>query len=234
MQLFYSHQQNGDILILEGEEAHHCVNVLRNSTGSQINVTNGKGSLFSCTIIDKTKTIVRLKIDSEQNLPTPQHASLTIAIAPTKNIDRFEWFVEKVTEIGIGRIIPLKTKRTERSIIKQERLMKLAISAMKQSNHYYLPDLSELTSFDELLKESNYDTRLIAHCMSDQLKHISEYCELDKRILVCIGPEGDFTAEEVAAAEVSGFKAISLGNSRLRTETAGIYACISYHHSILQ
>lgn len=233
MQLFYTTHQEGDFLILEGEEAHHCANVLRHQAGHQINVTNGKGSLFHCTIIDKTKTTVRLMPDSEQKFDTPAHLNLSIAIAPTKNIDRFEWFVEKATEIGIGRIIPLHTKRSERTIIKHERLFKLMISAMKQSNHFYLPELHTLTTFKDLISEIKTDISLIAHCMADELPHVSKFIKPDRDVLICIGPEGDFTADEVHTSENAGFTGVSLGKSRLRTETAGIYACISFHQALI-
>ncbi len=233
MQLFYTTLQDGDFLYLEGEEYHHCLNVLRHSIGDTINVTNGTGDMFACKIIDKTKSAVRLKIVETVSREIPEHAMLTIAIAPTKNIDRFEWFIEKATEIGVGRIVPILAKRSERSIIKPERLMKLAISAMKQSNHNFLPILSPLTKFEELIKNEKFQIHLIAHCNSNELTHISSYIKRNQKTIICIGPEGDFTAEEIILSEKSGFHGVSLGKSRLRTETAGLYACISFHQSLI-
>lgn len=233
MQLFYTTLQEGDFLYLEGEEYHHCLNVLRHTVGDQINVTNGKGDMFVCRIIDKTKSSIRLKAEKSNIGEVPGHALLTLAIAPTKNIDRFEWLVEKATEIGVGRIIPIIVKRSERSIIKPERLLKIAISAMKQSNHIYLPVISTLTKFEELVTSETFDTSIIAHCYSKDLPHVSGLIRKNKKTVICIGPEGDFTEDEIKLAEKHGYKGVSLGNSRLRTETAGLYACISYHQAIM-
>ncbi|MBL7830149.1 MAG: 16S rRNA (uracil(1498)-N(3))-methyltransferase [Saprospiraceae bacterium] len=233
MQLFYTTRQEGDFLFIEGEEAHHCVNVLRHSIGDQINVTNGAGSMFVCSIIDKSKAFVRLKIEKETKSSFSVHSLLGIAIAPTKNIDRFEWFVEKATEIGVGRIIPIISKRSERTVIKPERLQKLAIAAMKQSNHNFLPEIAPLTKFDDMIKSELKDINLIAHCVSEELPHFSKFVKPNKSILICIGPEGDFTEQEISIAENNRFIGVSLGKSRLRTETAGIYACIGFHQALL-
>lgn len=232
MQLFYSNTNQDNFLFLDGEEAHHCVNVLRHQAGNRVNVTNGKGALFICEIVETSKKNVKLLILENQQSDLPQHLNLTIAIAPTKNIDRFEWFVEKATEIGVGRIIPFISKRSERKLIKPERIAKLAISAMKQSNHFYLPEIAELCSFDKMLEANENEINLIAHCINDDLNPISPYFNKDKSCIVCIGPEGDFMPDEVEKAIKNKFQAVSLGKSRLRTETAGIYACIAYHLGI--
>jgi 16S rRNA (uracil1498-N3)-methyltransferase len=149
---------------------------------------------------------------------------LTIAIAPTKNIERFEWFLEKATEIGVDRIIPVVCKQSERQIIKPERLIKILIEAIKQSGQAYLPQLQELTGFDNFIKQNTDDKMLIAFCTEDQKRLLKSVINPGENITILIGPEGDFTREEIKVAFDSGYTGISLGQNRLRTETAGVVA----------
>ncbi len=148
-----------------------------------------------------------------------------IAIAPTKNIDRFEWFLEKATEIGINEITPLICHRSERRIVKPERLLKVMTSAMKQSLKAYLPKLNLQKNFSEFQKNEFAGLKLLANCEENSSNHLSKYCSAGSHITILIGPEGDFSPEEIEHAGKSGFRSVSLGNSRLRTETAGIVAC---------
>ena len=148
-----------------------------------------------------------------------------MAVAPTKNIDRFEWFLEKSTEIGIDEITPLLTEHSERKIIKPERLEKVIIAAMKQSLKAYKPKLNELTPFRKIIAANSFEEKYIAHCYDGEKQGLKTIAGKGKNILILIGPEGDFSTDEIKVARETGFTEISLGNSRLRTETAGVVAC---------
>lgn len=228
MQLFYIPELNNeDLVYLDKEESAHTIKVLRKKAGDRIHITNGKGDLFIGEIAepDFHKTGIRIigKTDSKASRPYKLH----IAIAPTKNIDRFEWFLEKATEIGIDEISPIITKRSERTVIKPERLEKLIISALKQSNQTILPVLNPLKKFEEIIKNSDNNFRnFIAHCEDDPKKNqLKEQLNNHNKFLILIGPEGDFTKEEIDLAHDNHFLSVSLGDTRLRTETAGIVAC---------
>jgi len=158
------------------------------------------------------------------NYEKPEYL-LTIAIAPTKNIDRLEWFLEKTTEIGIAEIIPFLSEHSERKVIKGDRLEKVILAAAKQSIKAYLPKLAEMQKFDELVKQQFDSQKFIAHCNSWDLPLLKKELRLRENALILIGPEGDFSPREVELALANGFKEISLGKSRLRTETAGVIAC---------
>ena len=221
--------QNIEAGMLGEEETGHALRVLRLGTGDIIQLLDGNGTSALAEIIDESKRGLRFQVKSvlKNKIVTPD---LHIAIAPTKNIDRFEFFLEKTCEIGIRKVIPIRTRNSERKEIKLDRLQKNLISAMKQSGHYYLPELTELTDFKQLLKSelSGYQQKFIAHCENDQEKQLlSDLLMPAKKTLILIGPEGDFTPEEINLAKESGFVPVSLGNSRLRTETAGIVACVT-------
>lgn len=232
MHLFYCQNVEKDRFLNE-EESHHCVKVLRCAIGDAIQVMDGKGNLFNCAIEIANHRRVAVRIKKKIESAKPKY-NLTIAIAPTKNIDRLEWFLEKATEIGISRIIPILCDNSERKIIKNERLEKVLVSAMKQSMQTYMPVLEELTTVSELLARyasvpnSSVNTstqKFIAHCHNMPKVALKTACATDKDVLILIGPEGDFSEKEVEKAILAGFKTISLGQSRLRTETAGIVAC---------
>ena len=207
---------------LNETESKHCVRVLRKKTGDIINITNGKGKLIQAEITDAHQKHCSFKVINEES--TPQLApDLHIAIAPTKNIDRFEFFLEKVTEIGVSEITPLLCFHSERKNIKLERLEKIITSACKQSKNFHFPKLNDLTPIKELLN-SNEAQKLIAHCTETEKKHLKDY-KFNKPTLILIGPEGDYSEEEINWALENNFQPISLGESRLRTETAGIVAC---------
>lgn len=221
MQLFYSDHIQQQHIFLDGEEAGHAIRVLRKKVGDEMAVTNGKGYLFDCRIADISRHEVKLDIVASGFQP-PRKKQLHIAIAPTKNTDRFEWFLEKACEFGIEEVTPLLCNRSERKLIKHERLEKILIAGMKQSLHLHLPQLHEMTDLKSFLVncEKEQTDLFMAHCLETEKLHLSS--SANKKITVLIGPEGDFTSEEITLAAQHQFKSLSLGKSRLRTETAGI------------
>lgn len=217
--------------LLGEEETGHALRVLRLKCGDSIQLTNGKGTLANATISDETKRGLHFQILSLENFPV-SIPDIHIAIAPTKNIDRFEFFLEKTCEIGIRSVIPIRCRNSERREIKLEKLQKNLISAMKQSGQLYLPDLSDMIDFKDFIKHRTPadQQKFIAHCDTDSSKkQLKDLLVSSKKTIILIGPEGDFSPEEINLAKESGFVAVSLGNSRLRTETAGIVACITAH-----
>jgi 16S rRNA (uracil1498-N3)-methyltransferase len=230
MHLFYTPEltPSTSTFTLSEEESKHCIRVLRLAVGSSIVLIDGRGGWYKAEIIDDNAKrcsvqIVDVKIEHEK-----RSHYLHIAIAPTKNMDRLEWFVEKATEIGIDEISILECKNSERTVVKNERLQKVVVSAIKQSLKAYLPQVNELQNFKKFISTiaDFKGHKYIAHCYTnDNKKHLNELYQKAQPVLILIGPEGDFTLEEVKMAEDSGFKQISLGNSRLRTETAALYAC---------
>ena len=222
MQLFFTENTN-DEFILPSEESKHITKVLRKKEGDKINFTDGKGNLIIAEIttsdIRKTRVKVIEKIEKEKQ----HNYYLHIAIYPTKNIDRFEWFLEKATEIGIDEITPIICERSERKIVKTERCNKILLSAMKQSLKYHLPKLNEGTSFKDFIKQDFEGSKYIAHCDKGEKTELRKE-KKGNRILILIGPEGDFYLTEIEKSIQHNFNPISLGNSRLRTETAAIVA----------
>ena len=226
MQLFYTHQIDGHIAAFDEEEAHHATQTLRLKIGSEVFFTDGNGHLFRGDIIEIGKKKCFISISETKTAAAPLR-NLHIAIAPTKNIDRFEFFLEKCTEIGIHSITPLICKRSERQIIKPERLNKILVSAMKQSLRTFLPTLNAAQTFESFIAQ-NFDNtvKLTAHCENNTEKTVlNKAYQKEKNAVILIGPEGDFTPEEISAARKYGFTDVSLGDARLRTETAGIVAC---------
>jgi 16S rRNA (uracil1498-N3)-methyltransferase len=227
-QLFYIPDFSDARGVLPSEEAYHCYKVLRLKKGDGIQLTNGKGSFFDAEIEFIDSRNVHFKVLKESKNSGKKNYKIHIAIAPTKNMDRFEWFVEKACEIGIDRITPIITDHSERRVIKYERVKSIAISAIKQSVKAYLPVIDPLIGFKEFIKtcnETNTAEKFIAHCNSPIDQHLFSACKQQSPVIVLIGPEGDFSKPEVELALSNGFKEISLGTSRLRTETAGIVAC---------
>lgn len=200
----------------------HCISVLRHVKGDAVLLADGVGNKYIATIDDDNRKKCVLLITAVESVAAPA-CSLHIAIAFTKNTSRMEWFLEKAVEIGVSAITPLITSRTEREKFKSERLENILVSAMLQSQQYYLPVLSEPVLFDKIVAYST-DQRFIAHCLPDSKTHLLDVAVPDKDALVLIGPEGDFTPEEIGLAVEAGFVPVSLGNTRLRTETAGMVA----------
>ncbi len=227
MQLFYVPDLNNNEGFLSPVESRHAIKVLRLSIGDVIYVIDGKGGFFKAKINVPNPKKCLIQIIEKLEDPGKKAFQLHIAIAPTKNIDRTEWFLEKATEIGISRITPILCQRSERKTIKPERLEQILISAMKQSYKAVLPQLDELTSLNQFLKNESTKNKYIAHCNSDNLTLLKDSYSRHSDTLILIGPEGDFSNEEVELAKENGFKEISLGKSRLRTETAAVAACHS-------
>jgi 16S rRNA (uracil1498-N3)-methyltransferase len=225
MNIFYITDLSGEAIELNVEESRHCIKVLRLRKGDHVLILNGKGSIFEAVIQVPDAKACKLEILKEERPPKSRMHHLTIAIAPTKNMDRFEWFVEKSTEIGIDRIIPIICQHSERKELKTERLEKLVIAAMKQSGQLYLPELSEPITFKELINRPFNGDKMIAHCDDGGKKNLKNAITPGNDVLILIGPEGDFDPEEIITATRNGFIPVSLGESRLRTETAGIVAC---------
>lgn len=227
MQLFYSPDITPPLYTLSEEESGHCVRVLRLKEGDSLHITDGKGTLYRAEVEDAHPKRCTIRIVEEHREWEKRPYSLTVAVAPTKNIDRIEWFVEKATECGIDRIVPILCDHSERKVIKGERLEKIAISAMKQSLKAYLPTIEPLTPIRTLLEEEFDGVRLIAHCEEDMERiFMGELIDKGDNVMVLIGPEGDFSKEEIEAARKAGFKEVTLGKERLRTETAALAAAM--------
>jgi 16S rRNA (uracil1498-N3)-methyltransferase len=234
MHIFYSNLYDGNIFTLDEAESIHLSRVLRLKTGDAAMLINGSGSLFNCRVIETGKKLAKLEVVSVVENYNKRDYYLHVAIAPTKSIDRFEWFIEKSVEIGIDKITPLICERSERRITKTQRSRRIIISAMKQSLKASDTIISEAVSFDKVINSCTEANRFIAHCndMSIQEKP-KALIRPGSDNLVLIGPEGDFTIEEVNKAVDKGFQELNLGPSRLRTETAGIVACSMYYFNNL-
>ncbi|GAB4281197.1 MAG: 16S rRNA (uracil(1498)-N(3))-methyltransferase [Marinilabiliales bacterium] len=226
MHIFYEPNINNNKIELNENETNHCYKVLRLREGEKVQVINGKGTIYNAIIKELNNKKCLLDIEDTNFFEKDRNYNLHIAIAPTKNIDRFEWFLEKSTEIGIDTITPLICSRSERKKIKHDRCEKIIISAMKQSKNLYKPVLNQLTRFKDFVKNnSNKDQLYIAHCNDDNIPLLKNIAKINKDITVLIGPEGDFTTDEVNLALANNYNEISLGNHRYRTETAGLIAC---------
>lgn len=213
-----------DQFILSEESSKHISQVLRMKEGETALITNGKGYTLKVEIIFPHKKKTEVKIINKDFLPPPR-SNVTIAISLIKNTNRFEWFVEKVTEIGVSTIIPLLCKRTEKAHFRGERIKSILISAMLQSRQAWLPELREPVKFNELIKAKNYDQRFIAHCLKEKRTDLKNtLIDKSNSKIIFIGPEGDFTEDEIRMAILQNYIPVSLGENRLRTETAGIVA----------
>lgn len=224
MQLFYYPQITPDIqtLHLNKEDARHLTRVLRKKTGDSVHVTDGKGNLYNATVglVTSNKCELNLAFAKAEK---PQSYKLHIAIAPTKMNERMEWFLEKATEMGVHKITPLLCDHSERKAINHDRFSKIITSAVQQSLQLHMPQLDELKAFADFINEVTTAQKLIAHCEESPKTTLQEIASKNSETLVLIGPEGDFSTNEIALALQSGFTPVSLGTNRLRTETAGIY-----------
>lgn len=224
MQLFYSNQISGEQITLSDDEFRHCIKVLRHTNGDEIYVTDGVGNLYTTQIDSIAKHHCTATIINTQHFDATQNG-LHVAVAPTKNTDRIEWTVEKLVEIGVEKISFIHCEHSERKVLKTERLKKIALSAMKQSLKYRMPQLGELIKFKDFINEVDTSQNLfIGYCETEQTAYLPTQTFTHANTLVLIGPEGDFSPEEVAMAKQAGFVPVSLGKSRLRTETAAIVA----------
>jgi len=225
MQVFYAPEIKNITYQLTEEESKHAIKVLRLEAGDEICMIDGIGGLYFCIIDEPNpkKCVIRVIEKIEQY--NRRNYKLHIAIAPTKNIDRFEWFLEKVTEIGIDEITPIICQRSVRKTIKFDRLEKIVLSAMKQSVKSYKPKFNKLTKYANFVKSNKNKGGFIAHCEDVPKPSLKSKITEHQNITILIGPEGDFSPEEIELAKDNGFQEINLGKSRLRTETAGIVAC---------
>ncbi len=209
-------------IVLDEDTSKHIVQVLRMKTGEQLNLTDGKGSLLICGIIAEHKRHCEVEVLSSVIYPLSSK-KITIAISLLKNTNRFEWFLEKATEIGVTEIIPLICERTEKEKFRYERMHGICISAMLQSQQMWLPVLHEPVSFKKVMEESTQQQKFIAHCNEGAKSQLTNQ-PINQSTIICIGPEGDFIKEEVDLAIQCHFLPVSLGETRLRTETAGVVA----------
>lgn len=217
-------------MLLPDEEAQHCVRVLRLKEGEEVEVVDGKGHLHLCRILNANAKNCAVEIASTTDVKPHWGCRITVAIAPTKNMDRMEWMAEKVTEMGVDRIVPLLCRHSERKVLKTERLRKILVAAMKQSLKATLPQLDDLTPFDDFMKALPDGQRFIAYCdPAIPRRDFVKECLPESDVTILVGPEGDFSQPEIRAALDAGFIPVSLGDSRLRTETAGVFACAAIH-----
>lgn len=226
MQLFYNSniQTNTKQFTFDKTESRHIVRVLRKKEGDTIFITNGLGNLFTSEIIIANDKKCLVQIVSFETIEKPWDYYLHIAIAPTKLNDRFEWFLEKATEIGIDEITPIICDHSERKVVKFERMEKIIHSAAKQSLKFHFPKLNEPISFKQFINESFEGNLFIAHCEETGKKSLKNELETSSKVTILIGPEGDFSKKEIKQSLEQHFIPVSLGNSRLRTETAGVVA----------
>lgn len=226
MQLFYNPQldRSAKQFSFSPEESKHIVKVLRKKEGDQLQITNGQGYLFTARILLADPKKCKAEIVQTQKKHPKMHW-LHMAVAPTKMNDRFEWFLEKVTEIGVNEITPIICDHSERTVVKPERMARVMQSAMKQSLRTFLPKLNPAISFSEFMEKQHKGLKFIAHCEEEEKVELKRRVAADKDITILIGPEGDFSSSEIQMAYDKGFLPVSLGEARLRTETAAIVAC---------
>lgn len=228
MQLFYAYKVEGDLAYLDEEESGHCTKTLRKKIGDVLSFTDGCGGMYEGKIVDISKKNCQLQILKKINQPenfNTKKFKIHIAIAPTKNIDRLEWFLEKATEIGIDEISLILCQRSERKQVRLDRLEKIIVSAAKQSLKSHFPKINDLIKFKDFITKAQATHKSIAHCNTDNLPQFKNLIQGQEDLLILIGPEGDFSLDEVKWAKEKGFVEVGLGTSRLRTETAGIVAC---------
>lgn len=227
MQYFYSNNIIKDLVILNEEESKHCIKVLRHKVNDKIYLIDGIGGLFLCKILDDNFNQCKLQIIKKEEVHE-RNFKLHIAISPIKNVDRFEWFVEKATEIGIDEITPIVCNKTEKLKIKKDRIQRILLSATKQSLNAKIPLFNEMVNFKDFIslqKNNQNIEKFIAYCGVDITQNLKSVYSQKSNTVIIIGPEGDFTENEVKYSLENGFKPVSLGVNRLRTETAGVMAC---------
>lgn len=224
MHRFHCPELGTDTVVLPEEEAHHATHVLRLRAGDRIGLLDGHGTTAVGELIEVGKRLVRVNVLERTKHPPERAARIHLAVAPTKHADRFEWFVEKAVEVGVDRITPLLTERTERQKLRTDRLERIAVAAMKQSQRAWLPQVDAPIPLPELLRADLPGQRCFGWCMGEHQALMALYTPTTDAV-VAIGPEGDFTVEEAERLRSAGFAAVSIGTARLRTETAALAAC---------
>lgn len=226
---FYS-PDIAETLTLPESDSQHCVRVLRMREGDELSVVDGHGFRYRCRLAEAHHKHAAIEIVEREEVPLPWAQSITVAVAPTKNMDRMEWLVEKLVEIGINRFVPIKCHHSERKEIKTERLEKIAVSAMKQSLKAVMPEISPLTPLKTIINECTSAARYICYCDPAIDRHIlAQEIAPQTDTTILIGPEGDFSPAEVELALSRGFIPVTLGDNRLRTETAALFAASTVH-----
>ncbi|MDE7388783.1 MAG: 16S rRNA (uracil(1498)-N(3))-methyltransferase [Muribaculaceae bacterium] len=216
--------------VLPESDSAHCVKVLRMMPGDELEITDGKGTLYSCRLLEAHHKHAVVEVTGSRPLPLPWDYRLTVAVAPTKHLDRMEWLVEKLTEVGVNEFVPLLCDRSERRELKTERIEKIAVSAMKQSLKAVLPEIKPMTPVRRFISECTAASRFICHCDSESERLLlASQIKPGADTTILIGPEGDFSPAEVQLALSSGFIPVSLGDNRLRTETAALFAASTVH-----
>lgn len=225
MQLFFQQHISPPTIILDPEESKHLTRVLRKSEGDTIHITDGDGNLYECKLTDANPKKSILQVVSSEQVPADDFY-IHLAIAPTKSPDRMEWMIEKITEIGFHELTLLSTMNSERSFLKTERLQKKMISACKQSLKYHTPKINQTIDFKSFITNSKFDDfeKFIAYVDENHTHHLLDLAKPKRKYVILIGPEGDFDPKEIQEAMDQNFQAVSLGKSRLRTETAGLAA----------
>jgi len=227
---FYAPDIESVPVLPEGESLH-CVKVLRTPAGSPVEVIDGKGNTFTCRLLEAHPKHALVEILAKHAKPLPWTYTLTVGVAPTKHMDRIEWLTEKLTEVGVNTLVPLLCDRSERRKLKTERLEKTAIAAMKQSLKAILPEVCPLTPVRQVIEQCTAKQRFICYCedSANERRMFAKEVTPGADIAILIGPEGDFSPAEVALALEHGFIPVTLGNNRLRTETAALYAASTAH-----
>ncbi len=225
MHLFYTNNLDSDLVELPKEEAVHCTRVLRLQAGNEIGLTDGLGQMCRAEIVSADSKSCLVRIAERHSHFQQRNYRLHVAVAPTKNTARMEWFLEKAVEIGIDELTPIVCQHSERSFLKTDRLEKIAVSAMKQSLKAYKPIINEPTKITEFLRQNVDGQKFIAYCDGDQRISLKQACTPSGNVTVLIGPEGDFSKEEIELAFAADYRPITLGTSRLRTETAALATC---------
>lgn len=230
MQYYFVHEKVGEIVTLDQQESHHCTKVMRRQVGDIIHLLDGNGSIIKSEITSLGKEVRAKIISSERQ---SKLWNLSIAVSPTKSADRMEWMIEKLVEIGVEKVVFIRTKNSERSKIQERRIRMKALAALKQSGNYYLPKIEFDVTFKELLASHKCEENYLAHCYSDLGDKFAASASdwgNPRSTLIAIGPEGDFSREEVEDAVLNGFRTLDLGKTRLRTETAAIVACTLFNN----
>ena len=230
MQLFYAPDIVPPEYTLSEEESRHCVKVLRLREGDELHLADGRGTLYRCAVVDPHPKHCSVRVVDAQEEFERLSYHLVMGVAPTKNNDRYEWFLEKATEVGVGEFIPVESEHSERRVFKPERGEKVITSAMKQSLKAYHPELHPMTPFREVVTRAFDGRKFIAHCdtprSEDGKKYLASTLRKGENALILIGPEGDFSPSEIDLAIANGFEEITLGTQRLRTETAAVSAVV--------
>jgi 16S rRNA (uracil1498-N3)-methyltransferase len=229
MTVFYTPSITGLTHVLNEEESLHCVRVLRFGEGHTVHLADGRGTLYTARIVAAHPEACELEVIRKEEHYKPHPYRLHMAIAPTKSMERFEWLLEKITEIGVDEITPLLCEHSERRVLKHERMGKILVAAMKQSQRAQLPLLHEMTPALDFVRKEFQGKKLMAHCAPGEKTALPKALQGCRDALILIGPEGDFSPAEIAAAMQHGFEAVSLGDTRLRVETAGVVACCQMH-----